>query len=287
MRALRLTHWPAILFVALSLSACELNAPPTPSASGAPLPQATALAPSAGSDPLSTPFPVSRQVLTQALHATQRSTAYRLQLEFQLATSEGGQTNEQLFLNAEAAIKQGDTHVSYNGGSFNEILGGGEHIEVVSVGGKTYLKGSRLFGAADADQWYDLGDSSLGKLPFDLGALMAQLNSSIEKAEFVEPASLDGLSCQVWRADFKAQAGSLIDVASAEINADEFNALDSAEAQLAPCADGYVHRMSWRVQAHHQKSVGDKNAIIVNVHLFDFNAANINIKAPDGALELK
>jgi len=185
------------------------------------------------------------------------------------------------------ALSGDANHVIYSGGIFNDMLGGGDRIEIVTLGGKTYLKGSNLFGTADASKWYYLAESAISKPPFDLNDLIAQTGDDLDKAKIIGSESVDGQACQQWLADFKNEAGALIDAASTDETRSDFNTLDSAEARFVRCPDNFVHSLTWSVQAHNSQNANQKGSVSVSIHLFDFGASNISISAPADAIELR
>jgi hypothetical protein len=275
-----------IVSCGLILTACELSGAPAGATAGpAPSPPGTSLPASKSSGAASAEKVAA---LRAALNHTIDATVYRMALDFTLGTTGSGAYKEQTFLKFDGEVNGAANHVTYNGGAFNDMLGGGDRIEVISVDGKTYLKGSALFGTADPEKWYVLAGSAISKPPFNLADMLAQSGADLSGAS-VAPAteSLDGQSCETWQVDISGGTGALVDIASSDETRGDFSALDKAEGRFSRCADNYIHKLTWTVLAHNSQNTNARGSVLVVVHLFDFEAHSLAISAPPDATELR
>jgi hypothetical protein len=275
-----------LIVLAFALSACEQGsapgastAAPVPSPAGASLPTSHSSSAASGETVAD---------LRAALNRTKDAGAYRMALEFTIGTSDGGAApKEQPFLKFSGDVNGAANHVIYTGGIFNDLLGGGDRIETVTLEGKTYLTGSSLFGTADPGKWYVLSESALSKPPFNLGDMLLQSGDDVGSARLVSTDSLDGETCETWQVDFQSGAGALIDIAATDETRAYFKTLDSAESRLTRCPDNYVHKLTWSIRAHNDQNAGQQGTVQVAIHLFDFDASTIAISAPPDAIELR
>ena len=286
MTKLGLLSFAVACLLLVSLSACDLGSAPVngPAArESTPVPGSTSSA-AAGGESATGALPRS---LTPAIERTRAATTYRIGFDFELGSEVNGQTQTQPFIVFEGDVKGDANHLVYNGGAFTEMLGGGGRVEMISLGNRTYLKGSTFFGAAEPDRWYYLPESGITRPPFSVNDILQLTGGDLSQARQTGTVTVDGQSCVAWLADFKGKASGLVDLTASAENKAEFNQIDSAEAHFSACADGLVHEMQWNVVSYSATSPAEKASISVTVHLRDFNAANIVISAPPNAAELK
>lgn len=268
------------------LAACDANSLPVPAATGANPPSVASVAPPPKYPTVTAAIGVNNRPLLDAATKTRQSKLYRVTFNFVMSAGEDGQVKSQPFLAFDGEINGETNRILYNGGAFNEMLGGGNRIEMISIPNKTYLKGTDLYGTTDAGQWYVLPDSGITKPPFDVDDMLLLTGDDFSAAKTVGVMSVDGQACQQWLLDFRARAGALLDMTGADTTSD-INVVDSAEARFTACADGYLHAMQWHVTTHSASHATDTGALAIAVRLFDFDAQNIIITAPDGAIELR
>jgi hypothetical protein len=286
MSKLGVLSFAAACVMLVSLSACDVGSAPVNTSSAGestPIPGSTGSAAVNGESATGAP---SRS-LAPAIERTRAATTYKIGFDFELGSEANGQTQTEPFIVFEGDVKGDANHLVYNGGTFSEMLGGGGRVETISVGNRTYLKGSTFFGAAEPDRWYYLPDSGITRPPFNVNDILQLTGGDLSQARQTGTITVDGQSCVTWLADFKGKASSLVDLTASAENRSEFNQIDSAEAHFSACADGLVHEMQWNVVSHGAASPAEKASISVTVHLRDFNAANIVISAPPNAAELK
>ena len=280
-----LTHTAACLML-VSLAACDVGSAPVDAPltmQPTPVPGSTGSA-AGGGESATGALPRS---LAPAIERTRTASTYRIGFDFELGSEVNGQAQTQPFIVFEGDVKGDANHLVYNGGAFTEMLGGGSRIEMISVDKRTYLKGSTFFGAAEPDRWYYLPDSGITRPPFSVNDILQLTGGDLSQARQTGIITVDGQSCVTWLADFKGKASGLVDLTASAENKAEFNQIDSAEAHFSACADGLVHEMQWNVVSHNAASPADKASISVSVHLRDFNSANIVIRPPPNADELK
>ena len=269
----------------LALTACDApgalsDTPATPvattaangSGQGGPAPQ------SAGGA-----LPVS---LAAAIERTRAMKTYRIAFDFEMGSETNGQKQTQPFIVFDGDVKGDANHLTYHGGEFTDMLGGGTAVEMISIGGRTYLKGSTFFGSAEPNRWYYLPDN-ITQPPFSVDDILRLTGGDLSPARQTGTLTVDGLACGRWQADFAGHATGLVDLTNPADNKTDFNQIDTASAQFSACADGLVHEMQWNVVSHNATNPADKASIAVTVHLRDFNAPSIVIAAPQGASELK
>jgi hypothetical protein len=274
----------AVVWLISALSACA----PKGSETGGTTEQA-AVTPAAVVVPANAPAQamLASRDLAPALDKTRAATTYRIGFDFETGTGDPGQMRTQPYLAFDGDIKGDANHVVYNGGAFTEMLGNSSRVEVVTVDGKTYIKGSNFYGIADAERWYYMPNSGISRPPFGVEDLLQMTGGDVGQARAAGDESVDGLTCHVWRLDVKSQSAPLVEMAAVPDSKDGVSVVDAAEARFVACPDGFVHRMEWSVLSHNSANADDKATIAITVHLFDFNTANIVIAAPPNPLEMR
>lgn len=269
----------------LALTACD--APSTASDT----PTATAAAPAAngsgeGGPPSQNAGGALPTSLTAAIERTKAAKTYRIAFDFEMGSETNGQKQRQPFIVFDGDVKGDTNHLTYHGGEFTDMLGGGTEVEMISIDSKTYLKGSTFFGSAEPNRWYYLPDN-ITQPPFSVADILQLTGGDLGQARQTGTLTVDGQACGRWQADFASHATGLVDLTNPPDDKTDFNQIDSATAQFSACADGLVHEMQWNVVSHDASNPTDKASIAVTVHLHDFNAPNIVITAPQGASEFK
>ncbi len=192
-------------------------------------------------------------------------------------------------LGMSGVVADKDSHIVIKG-MLAAILGANPAagIEIMSVDGKSYLRGPiPMFGVLD-DQWYIVEGSS----KFSLGITDAdQFVSGMEEGLNVPGISksgveqLDGLSCDVYVADKQATLAALQDLDQAQSQLPtsmDLNAIDVAETKIWVCADGLFHQLETIVQGKSKNSSAQKMGMRIFAHMYDFNS-NIVITPPPNA----
>jgi len=225
--------------------------------------------------------------LAAAIQRTRSAAAYRVTDEIVTSASTADSTRVDLFLRYAAAARNGDSRIVFERGAFNDLIGGGERIEIVNVEKRTYMRGSTLYNTVEADRWYVLPDSAMTRMPFDGWDLLTAAGIDGAAMRFAGNVALDGMTCAAYNATFIPQGVRLIELTAAPNAASDFSRIDRANARIAACADGYVHALDFDVAAHVPAQPAERATTRVTIRLFDFNADTIRIAAPSGAIEVK
>lgn len=275
----------ALMFAACGSSSTASEAPGSPSVSAA------ATAPPTASP--SSMLPAARTLasvdgaLERALAATHGATSYRVALDITTRASAGETTSSDVFLSMQGVVLGATSHVTYSKGSINDLLGGGDRIEVINVGQRTYLRGSSLFGGSDPAAWYALPDSEMTHIPFDAWYLLSLAGIDGRSARATDAEMRDGMPCTVWSASFPTNALKLLELSAPQGATTDFSAIDQADARALVCPDGYLHAVDLDASAHIPDRPADRFWTAVRLRLFDFNARTLSVAAPSGAIEVK
>jgi hypothetical protein len=285
------TELSFVLCAALLLVGCGFNAtasepaPPVVAASQVPGPAGTTAPPS----PPETPQPAGAEAgaLGDALANTRGVKNYRMTLDITTSASSGDASSSDVFLSMQGVVVGASSHITYSKGSFNDLLGGGDLIEVVNSGQRTYLRGSRLFGASDPAAWYALPDSEMTRIPFDAWYLLTLTGIDARAAHAADKEMRDGMPCTNWTTTFTANALKLLELSAPPGTSTDFSAVERADARLLACPDGFVHAIEFDVSAHIPDRPAERYGTAVRLRLFDFNARTLVVAAPSGAIEVK
>ncbi len=279
----------AALCLAILMAGCDL------SASGmAPAAASVRQEPSpAGATPSSSPLPTARtgnpaaRDLSDALANTHGARTYRITLDITTAASSADKSTSDVFLSLDGVVLGASSHITYSKGSVNDLLGGGDLIEVINIEQRTYMRGSTLFGGSDPRAWYVLPDSEMTRIPFDAWYLLTLAGIDGRSARASGAESRDGMSCTVWTARFAANAIKLLELSAPQEATTDFSAIDRADARMLVCPDGFLHAMDFDVSAHIPDRPADHYSTAIRLRLFDFNARTLIVAAPSGAIEVK
>ncbi|MBI4670467.1 MAG: hypothetical protein HY741_02195 [Chloroflexi bacterium] len=203
------------------------------------------------------------------------------------------QDDRATLLGVMGALKNQDSHLVLKG-LLSAMFGAdpGKGIEFMSVGGKTYIRGPMpMFGVAD-DKWYvaeGSGSFSAGVVEPDqvMSGLEDSLNLPGITKSGVEP--LDGMSCDVYRADREATIAALQDLDQAQSQLPttmDLAALEVAETKIWICADGYFHQLQMTVKGKSKDAPTQTVGMQVLVHMYDLNG-NVTITPPPDAKPLE
>jgi hypothetical protein len=227
-------------------------------------------------------------VLLDAIAKTQSAKAYRLTFNITLSFSEGERKAEQTFLAFTGERASGAYHLWYKQGLFNELPGEGQPVEMILVDGQTYVRGANFFGESKPEQWYWLTRSAIGKPAFDVNDLLNILSVNPTRARALRattPEPLDGQICPAWTWDAREQAQTLITLVSTSEDKEYFGVIEQVEARITVCPDGFAHELAWQLRARHTQKAESKSRVNVTMRLTDFDAKELVVKPPIGALE--
>ena len=211
---------------------------------------------------------------------------FRMSMSWIVGATENGVYAEEPFIVLEGYTVVTDTYQVFSAGMLNEIMGGTK-IEMMEVGGKSYMKGAGFLGLMDPTKWYLMSDSSQSSPPFEPDDMfnMASPGSATGEnaARKIGTETLEGQSCDVWAWNFTNSSqllGFLSDVNSKV----DMTVTDKAETKSWLCRDGYVHRVAMEILGHAKDNVNEKGAMKLESRMWDFENPALTIKAPEGAL---
>ena len=243
-----------------------------------------------------TPRPTTQasSAILPALDKSQKVNVYRMQMDVSAKGVISGTTNaaqEISLINMTGEVNNKDVHITMKG--MVALLFTGDvnaAFEMMSVGGKEYVKGPMPLLGAKENKWYILSNagatSSVSASPDDFyGAFM---NGDVDLYSFTKTRteSLDRLQCDVYNAS-QAEAMRAFASLSPDLNLTnaQIQQLEQirgkAELALWVCADGFVHQMKMGLEG---KDVSGKTGgFNMTVHVYDFNSP-INIIPPANPL---
>jgi uncharacterized protein YgiM (DUF1202 family) len=168
-------------------------------------------------------------------------------------------------------------------------------LEIMEVGGKSYIHGPVPLLDANEPKWY-VADSSQGELSI-ADSFMQGFDQGFDYSSFQSPdlslikplgkESMHGHQCDVYGSnDKQAVAQALRSSATMGASADDFGTVDAAEVKFWVCDDGYFHRMWVSVDGTATNPPGQKFGMRVRVSFFDFNGS-FTVVAPANAAKLE
>jgi hypothetical protein len=246
---------------------------------------------------LAAPAADSAGVLKSALAKTAATTVYRLDMDMKMkgallngvGGAAAGANQEISLLAMTGEINGKDAHITMKG-YFSTMVGVDQNkgLELMTVGGKTYIHGPVPMMGAKEDKWYVMTTSqstgSLGQ-PQNLGAL-ATADMSVFQAAGSE--ALDGHKCDIYgTADKNAIAKAFGTFGSGGLlSQSDLKDVTSAELKFWVCDDGYLHRMHVAIEGADKSNPATKGSMQLAFHVYDFNGA-ISIVAPANAASLE
>jgi len=231
--------------------------------------------------PTATP---SAGLLAEALKKARAVTRYRMAMSFIVGATEKGKFKEEPFLVMEGVVVGSDSHQIYTAGLMNALLGG-ERIEMIQAGGKSYMKGGKMFGLGDPNKWYIMSETATSEPPVEPGDMFDLAGQDLQGLKQMGLEMLDAQPCQVWTWDMKAVAGLTSLLTNPDAQSD-LSAVDKAEVKSWLCGDGYVHQVSMEIAGHDPKNPNEKGSIKIKTHIWDINNPTLSVKAPEGAVPL-
>ncbi len=237
-----------------------------------------------------TPAPVVKpfgDLFNDAMAKAKTATKYRMAMSFTIGATEAGQFKETPFMVLEGYVVDQDMYQVFNGGMMNESLGGAK-IEMIQVGGKSYIKGMTFMGMADPNKWYLMSDTSQSSPPVDPGDMFNMTGQDLkglkDAPKKVGNETLDGQSCEVWSWDMRAYYGNYMNFMTNPDAKKDLGIADKAESKSWLCADGYIHQVSMDIAGHDTANVAEKGSMKILTRMWDFNNASLSVKAPADAV---
>ncbi len=276
-----------------------LQPPPVASTPGTPQPS-TSPAPLAGASTPGTPQPSTPPAplagasapLAAAWDKSQTATTFRIALEMAASGKLGlpGVTTNQSFplMNVSGAVNGKDSHLVIKGLVAMFLSGdANKPIEIMTVGGKTYIHGPVPMLGANEDKWY-----------VSTPASASSLSQSSDFTQFLgdHPAlggfkksgseTLDGRRCDVYSGDKTATYNLFAGLnLQGTLDKETLAALESAESKFWICDDGYFHQLWMKMDVHNKNQPSEKGTLELKLHLYDYNA-NIKLTPPATAAPL-
>ncbi|MBI5303313.1 MAG: hypothetical protein HY868_14355 [Chloroflexi bacterium] len=197
-------------------------------------------------------------------------------------------TQEIALFQITGAMNNKDSHITAKG-LLSAFIGGDptKGFEMMTVGGKTFVKGPIAMFSAPEDKWY-VANSSL-KTSFTDSNQVIQSGQSVDWNGFKKTAAetLDSRRCDVYTADKDATLNLFSAIASQTgQTSDVIDTMDNAETKLWICDDGYFHQASLILEGHAENQPTQKVSIRVQARAFDYNT-NVSIIAPTNAAPME
>lgn len=263
--------------------------PPTPA------PQPTTASASSGT--------ASGGTLADALGAVKAASAYKVDLSitgkgnFAAAVgstpASGAQDEPITLVVMQGQVNGKDAHFVLQG-LMTAFLGiePDKKFEVISAGGKAYLKGPvPLLGALE-EKWYVAPPqaASVAQPPLTPGSFLDSFNQAgINPQEFksvgIEP--LDGQMCEVFAGDKAAVVSAFGKLGGAAgASQEELDSIDNAEFKFWVCPDGYLHQVKMLIEGHEPENADQKGAFEILMRISNFGDV-APIEAPADAIPLE
>jgi hypothetical protein len=231
--------------------------------------------------------PAGGNPFADAIGKAKRATKYRIEFTWILGTTDQGKYQETPFLNMAGEVDGQNSHLTSKGGLLAMLApDANATIEMIQVGGKTYMKGVTMFGMTDPKVWYITDDTAattfkdFGK-PDEFSSFTGGRDSDFRK---VRSESLDGQSCDVWFYDFKSvQNAAIVGLLGSTKDKNEFGAIDKAEMSVWLCGDGLVHKWLLDYAGHDATKTSEKGALKITAHMWDYNSPSISVTPPKDA----
>jgi len=249
-------------------------------------PNASPIAPSSGPTRTAAPSTGDGNFLTDSLNKAKTAQKFRFEVSWVVGSTKNNKYVEDSLLDMSGELDGKNEHVTMKGASFSAIAGGGA-LETISADDKSYLKGFALPGFGDKNTWYIVKDTSMtgsftGFAEADYWKNFG--SDKISDYRKVRSEIVDAQPCDVYLYDAKnLQNAGTVGLFGSGADKSAFSALDKAETNIWLCADGFVHKFSYEVQAHNEKNPTDKSGIRFAGHFYDFNNPTIKVTAPAGA----
>jgi hypothetical protein len=233
--------------------------------------------------------------LEQAIDKTRAAVSYRMELTLRGtnlgAPGEGGEaqiSGQQITLLAVQGQVRGEAQQWRAQGAWATTLGisSGESIEAIVTGGKTYVRGPVPALNATRPGWYELGGTAGLALPVTPKKFLdAFAASGIDASGFarVDEELNQGQKCAVYVGDKAAVTTAFSRAGGVSgLSVQDLGTLETTEFQFSVCADGYVHRLTMRVEGRSPADSERLGQLLLELRLSEIGAV-AEIRAPEGA----
>jgi hypothetical protein len=232
--------------------------------------------------------------LMTAWSKTQKATTYRI--EFQIAMSgnlpdlpPAWQLAQGMpVLGLTAAVNGKDAHMKMQGLLAMLLTGNpAQALEIMTIGGKIYLRGpAPMLGAPEA-KWYVLTGQSNFSMNYQ-EMLETPSDPTIDWNSFKKTTTevLDGRRCDVYMGDKNVTLKFFDAIATTTGQGqDSLGNITNATSKFWVCDDGYLHQLLMNVEGASPNKPSEKVSFQVRLHAWDFNT-NIKLTAPATAVPL-
>ncbi len=238
--------------------------------------------------------------LAAALNKSKAATRYRLDMGMTTKGDLGqlaymaNQNQELNLLGMKGELNGSDSHFVLSGFVAAFLSGDpAKPLEIIQVGGKSYVHGPvPLLGARD-NRWYVLPESQAASARSSLDQSNAFAAFGSADADFGAMTktgleTLDNRRCDVYSADKNAALSAFSALGSnTTLTSSDWNALGSglqkAEYQVWVCDDGYLHQIRMNLEGQNMSKPGEAVGMKFYIHVWDFGG-NLPISAPAGAI---
>jgi hypothetical protein len=270
---------------------------PTPTETATPaLPTATATL------VVGEPKPTTAAVgaILAAMSKGKTAKSYRVELGMSMKgdlgqlTAGGAKNQEISLLSMSGEINGDDSHLIMKG-IVGAMLSGdpSKGIEMIDLGGKSYVRGPvPLLGAKD-NRWYVLNAAEAATTRSKLGSADMYgnfLGKEQDLSVFLPAGSetLDRKKCSVYSASKQDAMNAFLGMgATPEIGQDEWsmiqNNIRASEYKIWVCDDGYLHQVRISIEAQDERQGGEVFGMKLLLHAYDFGS-NLKITAPANAI---
>ncbi len=161
-------------------------------------------------------------------------------------------------------------------------------IEIMSAGGKTYIRGPMpMFGIPDNDWYVSEGSGNFSAGVADADDVMSGMEESLNMPGITKSGveQLDGMNCDVYVADKEATLAALQDLDQAQSQLPtsmDLESLEVAETKIWICADGYFHQLKMTLKGKSKTAPSQTMGMRILAHMYDFNGI-VTITPPPNA----
>jgi hypothetical protein len=260
-----------VLIASVLMSACG-GAAKTPAVP----PTATPIPPTA--TPAPKPVAASGGDITQVLaEAYSKTYAAKSYSETFMLTGKGAvlglpgeaSDNEERVLMNQTSQVNGANRSTEIGGTMTQMMSSTTGVAYLTVDGTIYVKGpAQQLGAPEA-KWYAVPAERVGTIRLPLQATDFFKTWTVEhdiakNLKLTVTVEMDGQSCQVYAANQEELLKSKGTFAA------NISKVDTAEAHVTICADGYVHELNTSIGGKLKSDLTKRGLFSMNIRLSDF-----------------
>ncbi len=259
---------------------------PTPAVKFTPAAPTKAVSSSATSSLASSSASSGTNPFTSALSKVKGASKYRMQFSMLIGATTNGKFTEETVFDFTGEVDGTNTHFSSKGG-FLAILAGDPNttVEIITAGGKTYMRGIKMFGLTDPKVWYVTSTNTTARGLEDFAKPDTFKDYLDDAASFKKVGTevVDGQQCDIWSGTIRGFNASMLGAFGAGKDTGDIGVVDKSETRVWLCADGYVHKFLLDFQGHNAKTPTEKGSFKLNGRMWDFNNPAIKVTPPTDA----